>query len=77
MPPTYTVTLYDHDDNQVYALTIAKGAKFDESQVPVITLDEGETFLGWKLQDGTPFNLDTEINRNYELHAHVGSTKGI
>ncbi len=76
VPPTYTVTLYDHDGNQVCALTIAKGAKLDESQVPTITLDEGETFLGWKLQDGTPFNLDTEINRNYELYAHVGSTKG-
>lgn len=76
VPPTYTVTLYDHDGNQVYALTIAKGAKLDESQVPTIKLDEGETFLGWKLQDGTPFNLDTEINRNYELYAHVGSTKG-
>lgn len=76
VPPTYTVTFYDHDDNQVYALTIAKGAKFDESQVPVITLDEGETFLGWTLKDGTPFNLDTEINRNYELYAHVGSQKG-
>ena len=76
VPPTYTVTLYDHDGNQVCALTIAKGAKLDESQMPTITLDEGETFLGWKLQDGTPFNLDTEINRNYELYAHVGSTKG-
>ena len=76
VPPTYTVTLYDHDGNQVYALTIAKGAKLDESQVPTITLDEGETFLGWKLKDGTPFNLDTEINRNYELYAHVGSTNG-
>lgn len=76
VPPTYTVTLYDHDGNQVYALTIAKGAKFDESQFPVITLDEGETFLGWTLKDGTPFNLDTEINRDYELHARVGSTKG-
>lgn len=76
VPPTYTVTFYDHDGNQVYALTIAKGAKLDESQVPTITLDEGETFLGWKLQDGTPFNLDTEINRNYELYAHVGSQKG-
>lgn len=76
VPPTYTVTLYDQDDNLVDALTIAKGAKIDESQVPTITLDEGETFLGWKLQDGTPFNLDTEINRNYELYAHVGSTKG-
>lgn len=76
VPPTYTVTLYDHDGNQVYALTIAKGAKVDESQMPVITLDEGETFLGWTLKDGTPFNLDTEINRDYELHARVGSTKG-
>lgn len=76
VPPTYTVTLYDHDGNQVYALTIAKGAKFDESQFPVITLDEGETFLGWTLKDGTPFNLDTEINRDYELHARVGSQKG-
>lgn len=76
VPPTYTVTLYDHDGNQVYALTIAKGAKLDESQVPTITLDEGETFLGWTLKDGTPFNLDTEINRDYELHARVGSQKG-
>lgn len=87
VPPTYTVTLYDHDGklialgtdsegNPIYSLEVAKGAKFDESQVPEITLDEGETFLGWKLQDGTPFNLDTEINRNYELYAHVGSTKG-
>lgn len=76
VPPTYTVTLYDHDGNLVDALTIAKGAKLDENQVPTITLDEGETFLGWKLQDGTPFNLDTEINRNYELYAHVGSTNG-
>lgn len=76
VPPTYTVTLYDHDGNQVYALTIAKGAKLDESQFPTITLDEGETFLGWTLKDGTPFNLDTEINRDYELHARVGSTNG-
>lgn len=76
VPPTYTVTLYDQDDNLVDALTIAKGAKLDESQVPTITLDEGETFLGWTLKDGTPFNLDTEINRDYELHARVGSTKG-
>lgn len=87
VPPTYTVTFYDHDGklialgtdsegNPIYSLEVAKGAKFDESQVPEITLDEGETFLGWKLQDGTPFNLDTEINRNYELYAHVGSQKG-
>lgn len=87
VPPTYTVTFYDQDKNKIllgtdsegnpiYSLEVAKGAKFDESQVPTITLDEGETFLGWKLQDGTPFNFDTEINRNYELYAHVGSTKG-
>lgn len=87
VPPTYTVTLYDQDGkmialatdsegNPIYSLTVAKGAKFDESQVPTITLDEGETFLGWTLKDGTPFNLDTEINRDYELHARVGSQKG-
>lgn len=87
VPPTYTVTLYDQDGkmialgtdlegNPIYSLTVAKGAKLDESQVPTITLDEGETFLGWTLKDGTPFNLDTEINRNYELYAHVGSQKG-
>lgn len=87
VPPTYTVTLYDQDGkmialgtdsegNPIYSLTVAKGAKLDESQVPTITLDEGETFLGWTLKDGTPFNLDTEINRNYELHARVGSQKG-
>lgn len=87
VPPTYTVTLYDQDGkmialgtdsegNPIYSLTVAKGAKLDESQVPTITLDEGETFLGWTLKDGTPFNLDTEINRNYELYARVGSQKG-
>ncbi len=87
VPPTYTVTLYDQDGkmialgtdsegNPIYSLTVAKGAKFDESQVPTITLDEGETFLGWTLKDGTPFNLDTEINRDYELYARVGSQKG-
>lgn len=76
VPPTYTVTLYDHDGNLVDALTIAKGAKLDESQVPTITLDEGETFLGWTLKDGTPFNHDTEINRDYELYARVSSQKG-
>ena len=87
VPPTYTVTLYDQDGkmialgtdsegNPIYSLTVAKGAKLDENQMPVITLDEGETFLGWTLKDGTPFNLDTEINRDYELHAHVGSQKG-
>ena len=76
VPPTYTVTFYDQDDNLVDALTIAKGAKLDESQVPTITLDEGETFLGWTLKDGTPFNLDTEINRDYVLYARVGSQKG-
>ena len=87
VPPTYTVTLYDQDKNKIllgtdsegnpiYSLEVAKGAKFDESQFPVITLDEGETFLGWTLKDGTPFNLDTEINRDYELHARVGSQKG-
>ena len=87
VPPTYTVTLYDQDNNKIllgtdsegnpiHSLEVAKGAKFDESQVPTITLDEGETFLGWTLQDGTPFNLDTEINRDYVLYARVGSQKG-
>lgn len=76
VPPTYTVTLYDHDGNLVDALMIAKGAKLDESQVPTIKLDEGETFLGWTLKDGTPFNHDTEINRDYELYARVSSQKG-
>lgn len=87
VPPTYTVTLYDHDGkmialgtdsegNPIYSLEVAKGAKFDESQVPTITLDEGETFLGWTLKDGTPFNLDTEINQDYELYARVSSQKG-
>lgn len=87
VPPTYKVTFIDQDNNKIllgtdlegkpiYELVVAKGAKLDESQVPTITLDEGETFLGWTLQDGTPFNLDTEINRDYELYARVGSTKG-
>ncbi len=87
VPPTYTVKLYDQDKEPIllgtdsegkpiYSLEVAKGAKLDESQVPTITPDEGETFLGWTLKDGTPFNLDTEINRNYELYARVGSQKG-
>ena len=42
----------------------------------VTVAGDDDEFYGWMLADGTPFNFDTAITKDYELHARVGSEKG-
>ena len=76
--PTYTVTFYDADGKQVgNSLTVPKGEEISTDDAPAETalnLKEGESFLGWVIGsvEGTPFNFDTKINKNYDLYAKVG-----
>lgn len=42
--------------------------------MPEYTAPTGYEFLGWVKEDGTPFNFNTEITRNYKLYAKIGST---
>ena len=76
--PTYTVTFYDADGKQVGdPLTVPKGEEISTDNAPAETalnLKEGESFLGWVIgsTEGTPFNFDTKINKNYDLYAKVG-----
>lgn len=73
--PTYTVTVYDQNDNFLSKFTVSQG-KTVIGKMPAVTVGEDETFLGW-VQDspnGNPFTLTTEIHRDYSLYAKVGST---
>ena len=76
--PVYTVTFYKHTGEE-YGLECP--VKYGET-VPYEedTIDQyadtpaGYEFLGWVLKDGTPFNFNTKIYRNYYLYAKVAST---
>lgn len=73
--PTYTVTVYDQNDNFLRKFTVSQGETVI-GKMPAVTVGEDETFLGW-VQDspnGNPFTLTTEIHRDYSLYAKVGST---
>lgn len=73
--PTYTVTVYDQNDNFLSKFTVSQGETVI-GKMPAVTVGEDETFLGW-VQDspnGNPFTLTTEIHRDYSLYAKVGST---
>lgn len=73
--PTYTVTVYDVDGSSVLKTfaEVAKNSTISSDGMPIPTLAEGETFLGWVQKDGTPFSFSTKINRNYDLYAKVGN----
>lgn len=80
--PTYTVTVYDQNGNYLGKTTVSKGDTVTDwlsTQKNKITLDTGDSFLGWVLKsddnslDGMPFNFSTKITRDYELRAKVGS----
>ena len=72
--PTYTVTVHDVDGAVHYTfLEVAKNSTISSDSIPTLTLAEGETFLGWVQEDGTPFNFNTKINQNYDLYAKVGN----
>ncbi len=72
--PTYTVTVHDVDGAVHYTFReVAKNSTISSDSIPTLTLAEGETFLGWVQEDGTPFNFNTKINQNYDLYAKVGN----
>lgn len=74
--PVHTVTVYDSNRTTVLA-TLKKAHKSTidmNKEMPNYTLPKGYKFLGWVLlEDGTPFNFNTEITRNYNLYAKIGS----
>lgn len=76
--PTYTVTVYDQDGKKLDEIIVSKGDTVTdelsklEAQLK-LTLDTGDSFLGWTINRGLPFNPGTKITRDYELRAKVGS----
>lgn len=79
--PTYTVTVYDQDGNKLDEITVSKGDTVTdelsklEAQLK-LTLDTGDSFLGWTINRGLPFNPGTKITTNYKLYAKVGNSTG-
>lgn len=73
--PTYKVTVHGVDGTVLKTFTeVAKNSTISSNEMPALSLAEDETFLGWVQKDGTPFNLSTKINRNYDLYAKVGNS---
>ena len=79
--PTYTVTVYDQNDNEIGKIIVKKGDTVtdelskQEAQLK-LTLDTGDSFLGWTINRGLPFNPGTKITMNYNLYAKVGNSTG-
>ena len=77
--PTYTVTVYDQDGKKLDEITVSKGDTVTDwlsTQKNKITLDTGDSFLGWTINRGLPFNPGTKITTNYNLYAKVGNSTG-
>ena len=73
--PTYKVTVHGVDGTVLKTFTeVAKNSTISSDEMPALSLAEGETFLGWVQKDGTPFNLSTKINQDYDLYAKVGNS---
>ena len=79
--PTYTVTVYDQNGTKLDEITVSKGDTVTdelsklEAQLK-LTLDTGDSFLGWTINRGLPFNPGTKITTNYVLYAKVGNSTG-
>lgn len=79
--PTYTVTVYDQNGTKRDGITVSKGDTVTdelsklEAQLK-LTLDTGDSFLGWTINRGLPFNPGTKITANYKLYAKVGNSTG-
>lgn len=79
--PTYTVTVYNQNDNEIGKIIVKKGDTVTdelselEAQLK-LTLDTGDSFLGWTINRGLPFNPGTKITTNYKLYAKVGNSTG-
>lgn len=79
--PTYTVTVYDQDDNKLSEIIVSKGDTVTDKLSMLeanlkSTLETGDSFLGWTINRGLPFNPGTKITTNYELYAKVGNSTG-
>lgn len=79
--PTYTVTVYDQDDNKLGEIIVSKGDTVTDKLSMLeanlkSTLETGDSFLGWTINRGLPFNPGTKITTNYELYAKVGNSTG-
>ena len=79
--PTYTVTVYDQNDTKIGEITVKKGDTVTdelsklEAQLK-LTLADGDSFLGWTINRGLPFNPGTKITMDYNLYAKVGNSTG-
>lgn len=79
--PTFTVTVYDQNGKEIGKTTVSKGDTVTdelskrEAQLK-LTLDTGDSFLGWTINRGLPFNPGTKITMNYNLYAKVGNSTG-
>lgn len=77
--PTYTVTVYDQNGTKLDEIPVSKGDTVTdelsklEAQLK-LTLDTGDSFLGWTINRGLPFNPGTKITTNYVLYAKVGNS---
>lgn len=77
--PTYTVTVYDQNGTKLDEITVSKGDTVTDwlsTQKNKITRDTGDSFLGWTINRGLPFNPGTKITMNYNLYAKVGNSTG-
>ena len=77
--PVHTVTVYDHKGVELDKFEkVEHGSTIDEGDMPKAELEAklaaGEVFLGWVLEDGTPFSFNIEIKTDYNIYAKVGST---
>ena len=75
--PTYTVTVYDQNGTKLDEITVSKGDTVTDwlsTQKNELPLDTGDSFLGWTINRGLPFNPGTKITTNYKLYANVGNS---
>ena len=74
--PVHTVTFLQDGKELKKIEDILHGNKITEADAPTVDVADDDEFYGWMLADGTPFNFDTAITKDYELHARVGSKAG-
>ena len=74
--PVHTVTVYKPDRETVLKKfeDVLHKSTINVKEMPEYTAPEGYKFLGWVKEDGTPFNFNTQITRDYKLYAKIGST---
>ena len=73
--PVHTVTFYQEDKVTVVKAVagIPHGTAMENGDIPAYTPAEGYAFLGWAMEDGSPFNPSMLITRDYHIYARVGS----